>query len=229
MPTASGQFLLDDYDQELIDAGFDGISQARRYRWINFAYNRVASKFPWLWEQAVVSLTMNPGATYFTLSGATPDIANFRDIDHVYVTTANQNRKLKRLDSDKVFFEDWLPLDLTAAANRGEPTWYRVYLQRLYILPPPNASRAFDIHIHRRVSQLTKVTAGVTDLPITPQYLDEAIMLASLSVAHRRVHELQLAAQAEVDLGDWMDQMKIDEEWQEPEMQERVEPDRSWL
>lgn len=228
MPTADGKYLLNDFDQELVDAGFDSIPQVRRLRWINFAYNRIASEFPWLWEQAIIPFTINPGEYYAEIVGATPDISRFRTIDHLYVTTDGHRSKLKRLDDDDAFFEDWLSQDLTSVAIRAEPTWYRIYSQRLYILPPPASVRTFDAHVHQRISQLTTTSPGTSDNPLTPQYLDQAIMLAAYAEAHKRVYEIQLAAQSEADLGSWLDQMRVDEEWQEPEMQERVEPDNTW-
>lgn len=225
MPTASGQFLLDDFDQELIDAGFDGISQARRYRWINFAYRRIAAKFPWLWEKTSSDVAMAPGT--FALNFIT-DLPGLKSLDYVYVVNSGQERRLRPVD-DSTFYDVWWPLDLTAAGNRSEPAYYKIEDNQLYILPPPNVNRTIRVKYHRQVTQLTKVTPGVTDLPMTPQYLDEAIMLATLSAAHKRVHELQLAAQAEVDLGEWIDQMRIDEDWQDTNDQERVLPDNTWL
>jgi hypothetical protein len=225
MPTASGQLQLNDYDQELIDQGFDGISQSRRFRWINFAYQRIAAKFPWLWEKTSVDAVINPGEYFLDF---TVDLPNFRSLDFLYVVTAGQNRRLRPVDDDQ-FYDTWLSLDLTAAANRGEPAWYKIEDNELYILPPPQAARTIRAKYHRRITILSNTVPGTTDTPITPQYLDEAILIAALSVAHKRTHELQLAAQAEVDLGDWVDQMKIDEEWQDVNDQERVSPDDSWL
>jgi len=229
MPTSTGKYLLDDFDQELIDAGFDAIPQVRRYRWINFAYNRIASEFPWTWEKAIIPFTLAAGEYYADIVGTGPDIPNFHTIDHLYLTIpANLRNKLKRLDDDDYFYENWLAQDLTSASVRATPVWYRIEDQRLYILPPPPGSYTFEAHVHQRTSQLTKTAPGTTDNPLTPQYLDEAIMIAAFSEAHKRVYELQLAAQDEVDLGSWIDQMRIDEEWQETELQERVSPDNTW-
>lgn len=225
MATSSGQLQLNDYDQELIDQGFDGISPARRTRWINFAYQRIAAKFPWLWQKASVDVVINPGEYFLDF---TTDIPNFKSLDYLYVVTAGRERRLKPVN-DSQFYEEWLALDLAAAANRSEPSWYKIEDNQLYILPPPQTARTIRVKYHRRATLLSNAVPGVSDTPITPQYLDEAIVIASLAVAHKRTHELQLAAQAEVDLGEWVDQMRIDEEWQDVNDQERVEPDRTWL
>jgi hypothetical protein len=225
VPAASGQYLLADYDQELLDAGFDAIPQPRRFRWINFAYNKVASKFPWTWEKTIVSLTMQPGTSYFTTTGATPDLPSFRAVDYVYNTTANHRGKLDHLDNEALFFEQYLALDLAAAANRGTPQFYYLYNQRLYLLAPPSVASTFDIHIHQRINQL--VAPG--DMPITPEYIDEAILMVVFSEAHKGVHELGLAAQRDADFQEWLDMMKTDDDWDQLESQERTVPDDTWL
>jgi len=230
MPTSTGKYLLDDFDLELTDAGFDAIPQARRYRWINFGYNRIGSEFPWTWEKAIAQFTMAPGEYYaVVVPGASADIPNFRTIDHLYLTTpTNLRTKLERLDDDEYFYENWLVQDLTAASTRSTPGWYRYEDQRLYILPPPAGNYGFEAHVHQRMVQLDKTVPGTSDLPLTPQWMDQAIMLATFAEAHKRVFELQLAAQDEADLGQWIDQMRIEEEWVETDQQERVSPDNTW-
>jgi hypothetical protein len=229
MPTSTGKYLLDDFDLELTDAGFDAIGQARRYRWINFGYNRIASEFPWTWEKAIIPFTMTAGEYYAQLFGAGADIPNFRTIDHLYLTApANLRTKLERLDNDDTFYDSWLVQDLTAASVRATPEWYRIEDQRMYILPPPPSTYSFEAHVHQRMNQLDKSTPGVSDNPLTPQWLDQAIMLATFCEGHKRVYELQLAAQAEADLGMWVDQMRIDDDWVETDQQERVEGDDTW-
>lgn len=225
MPTSSGQFLLDDYDQELINSGFDGIDQSRRYRWINFGYRRVASIFPWLWEKYSIDVALPVGD--FSIDFVT-DIPNFRSLEYIYDVTPNSNIRLHPVD-DKQFYENYMAMDLTAAANRSTPGYYKIENNQIYILPPPSSARTIRVLHHRRVTQLTKVNPGVSDLPITPQYLDEGILMAVYAHAHKRVYELQLAAQSEADLGAWVDQMRIDEDWQDIHDQERVEPDDTWL
>lgn len=220
MPDSTGKFQLQDFDTALVEQGFDAISPDRRTRWVNFAYNRVASEFPWLWEQTQTTITVNPGK--YTLDFVT-DIPDFRSVDYVYVTSVGYERRLDHVE-EADFFERWLALDLSSSQSRGETSAYKVYGDQLYLLPPPQTARAIKVVYHRRPVSL----ALPTDVPITPKYLDEAILLASLSVAHKRTHELQLAAQMEADLGDWIDQMRIDEEWRDDQLQQRVVPDNTW-
>jgi hypothetical protein len=212
---------LQDYDQELYEQGFDSISPARRTRWVNYAYNRVASEFPWLWESATATPTIAAGE--FSIDYVT-DIPNFRSLDYLYVTTTNHQRQLKAVDN-QTFYDQWMVLDLAAPSNRGEPSWYYVESDQIYILAPPATDQTLKVLYHQRLPQLV----SPTDVPATPQYCDEAILLATMSVAHKRTYELTLAAQMEADLGDWIDQMKIDEEWQDENKLQRTRPDDSWL
>src|SRR5215471_7889494 len=127
MPTSTGKYLLDDFDQELIDSGFDGIPQVRRYRWINFGYNRIASEFPWLWQKVIAPFTLTVGKYYAQIVGATPDFPNFHTVDHLYqVSPTNLRNKLRRLDDDEYFYENWLVQDLSSASVRSTPEWYRI-------------------------------------------------------------------------------------------------------
>lgn len=220
MADSDGKYQLQDFDNELINQGFDGIAPTRRQQWINFAYNRVASEFPWLWEKVTATPTLDPGEYQFDMK---TDLPGFRSLDHIYVATPGWERKLQRAKDD-VFYNQWLVMNLTAPENRGEPSWYFIENNAVWVLPPPTATRIFKVLYHRRVSYLK----DPQDQPLTPQYLDEPIVLATLSEAHKRTHELQLAAQMEADLGDWIDQMKIDEEWQDDTQLQRTSPDDTW-
>jgi hypothetical protein len=221
MPTSSGKMQLQDFDQELVDQGFDGIDPARRTRWVNYGYNRVASEFPWLWERATATPTIAVGE--FSVDYVT-DIPNFRSLDYIYVTTVGSQRQLMGLD-DQVFYEQWMVMDLASSSSRGKPSWYFVESDQIYILAPPDTAQTLKVLYHQRLPQLV----SPIDAPVTPQYCDEAILLATMSVAHKRTYELQLAAQMEADLGDWIDQMKIDEEWQDENKLQRTRPDDTWL
>ena len=68
-----------------------------------------------------------------------------------------------------------------------------------------------------------------TDVPITPQHLDEAIMIAAIIRCHKRSNEPTLAQLAEQDLEEFFDDMRDDEEELMGEKQDRVKPDRTWL
>lgn len=151
------------------------------------------------------------------------DLPRFRNVDHVYVTTAGQRRKLKAV-SDGDFFDKWLQLDLTDNTNRDEPSGYYVYNGVLYILPPPRSARTFTVHYHQRVVDLV----NPADPFITPSHLDEAVVNAVLVRAHKRTHEVVLAQLAEGDLQESFDEQRMDEDFDMAEEQERVEPDRGW-
>jgi hypothetical protein len=232
MATLSGQLQFNDYDQELIYAGFDAISPNRRARWINFGYRRVANRFPWLWESTSADVVLSPGdfaigfADNANVAGP-KDIVGFRTLDRLYIISPNYEQRLQPMSDDRFTF-DWAPFDLSVSQKRGEPCWYHIADNKLYVLPPPQGSRTFRVKYKRRVTDLSNTTPGVTDTPITPQHLDEGILMAIFSHAHKRVHEIQLASVAEADLGDWFTQMLIDDDWQDEYYPERIQPDDTW-
>jgi hypothetical protein len=126
--------------------------------------------------------------------------------------------------NDETFFQQWLPLDLTAATSRGEPTWYYVYGGVLHILPPPASARAVVVHYNQRMVDLI----NPTDPCLTPAHLDEAVVNSVLVRVHKRVHEVQLSMLAEADLQESLDEQRMDEEFEMEEEQERVIPDTGW-
>lgn len=225
MPDANGKYYFTDFKDELKARGFDGFSDADLGTYVNRGYFHVARKRRWYWEETTDDFTIAPGATYVdlwpTVAGELP---NFRSLDKLYVTSAGFEAKLRPL-SDKEFFEKWLPLNLTSAANRGEPAGYYIWQNRLYVLSPPSQSRTFTAHYHRRITPLV----GPTDQPITPIHLDEAIVQASLIRVHQRSNEPSLAVIAKEELGEIFDDMEDDEEELMDEQQERVSPDDTWL
>jgi len=224
MPTSSGQYQLQDYLVELKARGFDGFVDADLTTYTNRGYFHVARKSRWQWEQTTDPFTIAPGSAYVTLWPAPAgELPNFRSLDKAVVTTAGFTKVLKPLPDEKFF--KFLGLDLTLTQYQGEPSGYYVYQNRLYILPPPQANRSFLAYYSQRVSPLV----SPIDVPITPQHLDEAIILGALIRCHQRANEVNLANQAEADLEEIFDDMRDDEEMQMAEQLDRVRPYNSWL
>lgn len=224
MPDANGQLFFEDFISELQARGFDGFSVADLGTFVNRAYFAVARKAKWEWEETTDTFTIAPGASsvnlWPTVGGELP---NFRSLDRLYSTTAGHEKKMVILKRDR-FFTDWLSLDLTAVARRAEPTNYYVYERKLYVIPPPASSRDFIAHYHQRVSILTN-----GQVPLTPVYLDEAIVDAARVRAHTRSNEPAFAKLAREDLEEQFDDMRDDEEQRLAEEPTRTTPDTSWL
>lgn len=224
MPTASGQYQLQDYISELQSRGFDGFTPADLITYVNRGYFAVARKSQWFWEETVAAFTLTPGQFTSDLWPAVNGIlANFKSLDKLVITTSGKQVLLRVRDEVK-FFQD-LASGLGPTPTQGEPSWYYIYQGKLYILPPPDASRDFLAYYHQQVSPLV----SGTDVPITPQDLDEAILLAALSRCHTRSNEPTLAALVDSDLEEIYDDMRDEEEMRMGEKQDRVRPDNTWL
>jgi len=224
MPTASGQYQLQDYLAELKARGFDGFSDADLTTYVNRGYNHVARRSRWYWERTDNTFTLNPGTPYIDLSPLGP-FTNFRSLDRLVLETpVNYRAKLRNLSDDE-FFSQFLDLDLTATVNQGIPQAYYIYRNRLYVLRPPNQAMTFRAFYTQRVTPLV----NPTDVPITPQHLDEANMIGALIRCHKRANEPTLAAIAEQDLEEYFDDMRDDEEEMMEEAQDRILPDNQWL
>jgi len=223
MPTASGQYQLNDYIVELQNRGFDGFSPADLTTYINRGYMHVARRSTWYWEQTTDNFTLTPGQFNVTLWPLGTELPNFKSLDKVVVTTANHTAVLEP-QGDEEFWPN-LGLDLTQTSIQGEPTEYYVFQQKLYILPPPQAQRDFLAYYHRRVSPLV----AATDAPITPQHLHDAILQGALIHCHKRANEPPLAQFTEQLLEEFFDDMRDDEEMLMAEQLDRVSPDDTWL
>src|SRR4029077_15624828 len=207
MPTASGQYQLQDYLAELRARGFDGFVDADLITFVNRGNYAVARKSQWYWEETADAFSISPGTAIVTLWPAVGgELQGLRSLDKVVVTTAGQQKVLKPLSDDD--FWPWLGKDLTITVNQGEPRSYYIFQQNLYIIPPPIQIRSFLAYYHRRVTPLV----SPTDVPITPQDLDEAILLGALLRCHKRANETGLAASVELDLEEFFDAMRDDEE-----------------
>jgi len=212
---------LSDFDTELIARGFDGFQTDDRYRYINWGYHAIAKKYGWYWTKTSATLTINPGDSPPAVETIMP---GFRTLTLLLGTTDGFRKKLQTL-SDDTFEDFWLPLDLDAIQNRGEPDWYYIYDGKLYVLPFPASTRTFEAHYKKRLTDM----ANPADEPITPDHLDEAILLAALARCHKRAQEISLAQVAQVDLEEFYDDMRTDEEMFMEEQPDRVKPDDTWL
>lgn len=229
MPTVNGQYYLADFVTELQAKGFDGFSVADLQTYVNRGYMHVARKSRWYWEETSDAFHLDPGQFSVPLwPQASGELPNFKSMDNVYITNpAGFRSKLDPVSRDD-FFQQWFPLDLTSGSNRGTPDGYAVWQQNLYILRPPQVAMDFLANYHRRVVPLSTLTPGVTDLPITPPHLDEAIMIAAEIRCHERAKELSFATQKRVDLEEFFDDMRDDESELVDELPDRVSPDDTW-
>jgi hypothetical protein len=225
MPDAAGKLQLQDYISELQVRGFDQFSTPDLTSFINRGYFHVARKHRWYWEETTDAFTVAPGAVTVNLWPAVGgELPQFRALDRLYITTAGKQSRLTPMNQDE-FFENWLSQDLTQTKFRGEPDKYYIWAGKLYILPPPSASRDFLAHYKQRVVPMV----ATTDQPITPQHLDEAIVMAALRRCHERSSEPALAAMVEADLQEFFDDMSDDEEFLMAEQQDRMVADDTWL
>lgn len=220
---------LADFDAELIARGFDAFTQPTRYRYINWGYRRIARRSRWLWELTSASCPVAVGASGIgawdeAVDGSHP-VGNLKSITKVYITTPSTERAKLRPLSDDEFFEQWFPLDLTIAQNRGDPFGYYWFEDQLYILPPTDTALTVVVHYKQQVTDL----AGANDTPITPPDLDEGIVTAALIRCHKRATEISLANQSAGELEEVFSDLATDESFLHEEQPLRVAPDDTWL
>jgi hypothetical protein len=222
VPNANGQLQLQDYDAALVARGFDGYQPTERTQIINLGYRYVARKNTSSWLQSTHDFIIAPGAGPLAMAGASALGAD--NISGVYVLTDPYRRKLEVMN-ENVFEDQWLPQDLTAAKSRSIPSWYYVFEESIYIMPPPNTTITVRVHFQNYLPDMVQPT----DVPATPQILDEVILDAALVRAHRRAHELDLAGDAQGRVNEALMDIQADDVWTMEEQQERVVPDTGWL
>ena len=221
MPTASGKLQLQDYTAALSVRGFDSFQPSELTQMVNFGYRDVGRSFPWLWTSTSGSYVINPGSFKIDISSASPLTPD--SIENIVIATDPYRGKLEPMEYHR-FQEAWLALDLTSAANQGSTDQYIVYQNAIYLLPPPRVTLTFIVYFKQFLADLV----AVTDVPALPQAFDEIILDAALVRAHRRAHELTLAAEAQQRVDNGIMDMLANDVWVMEEQQERVLPDDQW-
>lgn len=224
MPDVNGKYQLQDYQTELNSRGFTGISPGDQIELINRGYRRIARQTRWLWEQGSMAFALiaggaGAGAAYLDLA----TVPTFGSIKDLYVTTPNQQKKLEVMNEEK--FLQYLAYDSTNPVNQGEPMWYYLFDNRLYVFPTPASGRSFLGYVTQKVAKLV----NATDVPLTPPEYDDAVMAATMIYVHQRVHEWDEADKYKEELAEVFDNAMEDEVFQMENEQERVRPDNTWL
>lgn len=203
-------------NEELKKRGFSAWTDDERVRYINWGYQRVAMFSRADWEETSTDTSVAVGAFSVDITTMIP---NLRDVIAVVITTTDKQARLKPMSEDD-FFRLWLPYDLTLSDRRGEPEYYYVWDDKLYILPPPSGARAIRVTYHQKV---VEVSLGAPTF-ITPQYLDEAITLATLVICHMRKLEWESAKIARAQLQEFFGIALAEDAANMQEQQERVIP-----
>lgn len=221
MPDSNGKLQLQDYDAALVVRGFDNFQQSDRYQMINFGYRQIARKFPYTWQESSSQYVVAPGTFVIDVSGMTP--LTPQSIEYVTCITDPYRLKLETISQHR-FVEKWLDLDLTNPMNQGITAQYIVYQNLIYLLPPPQVQVTFQVYFKKYLADLKLIT----DTTVMPMVFDEIILDAALVRAHRRAHELTLAADAQARVDDGIEDLLRNDVFQSEELQERVIPDDQW-
>lgn len=216
---------LADYVAELDARGFSAFTATEKNRYVNWGYFEVARRCRWTWEEGVDTFSVAPGTFYVDLSTGS-ELPNFKSLRTVAITTAGYEAQLRAVGNVE-FAERWQPWPLSTADERGEPEGYHIWLSRLYILPPPDATRSFEALYWKKPTVLSG--AGAPATPITPTDYDEAIMLASEVRCHRRAKEYEKALECRAELESLYNDMLIEDTMRMEDEEDRVTPDLSWL
>jgi hypothetical protein len=212
------RLTITDFRDELKARGFDGFSPTELDRYINFAYFDVARQCRWTWEKVVDNFTLAVGEYFVDLS----TITRFKNLDTVVIDTPEAKAVKLEPVSDEEWKSDWLPFDLPGGMTSGTPNKYYITRNRLYVLPPvDSAGLNFVVSYWQRMEEMS----GTVATPITPEDLDEVILLGAEIRCHRRARQLTFAREAFVV---WLRQIQdilSEENLQLDEEFERALPD----
>jgi len=215
---------LQDYDHQLVVRGFDGYFPNDRYLLINLGYRDVANQFPGSWQDTSMDYHLNPGQYALQVGTALP--LGIQNITRVMVKSPTQYRKHLYPEREERFFNAWLPMDLTIAANQSNvPDKYYYYLNQIYILGPPSQAMDFTVYYEQYLPDMVSLTQTTA----LPQAFDEVILDAALVRAHRRAHELSLASEAQQRVNAGVMNLMMGDVFAMEELQERVLPDDQWF
>jgi hypothetical protein len=221
MPDINGKLQFQDYKNELKLRGFDAYSDTALGTYINFGYRYIAGSFPFSWQEASKDYPVNPGAYQINVASGSPLTPD--SIETIVIKTDPYRNKLVP-ETEERFKNNWLWLDLTAAAARGTTAKYYVYLGNIWLLPPPQVALTYTVFFHQFLLDMSTPI----DTPVLPQIFDELILDAALVRCHRRAHEMELANDAQARVQGGIEGLLQDDVFTMEELQERVLPDNQW-
>lgn len=206
---------LDGFREELIGRGFSGFNPDQLDRYINWGYLRVARKTRWTWEQTAVTIPQTAGDATIDFA----DLPHVKSIKAVSITTPTVEQRLQAMGED-YFLKNWMPFDLTDSKFRGEPSYYYIWRNTIYLLPPPTSDRTVVVEYWQQPTPLD----GNNKQTVTDEIYDEGILLEAEVVCHRRAKEVELMGYAKAELAEFYADLYAQDEFQMDEEPERVEP-----
>jgi hypothetical protein len=207
-----------EFREELRSRGFDGFPSVDLDRYINFSYYDLARMARWTWEKTEDSFTLDAGSFFVDLG----TILRFRNLDTVVREEVEEGKRYKlRPVSDAEWKRSWLPNDEAGRMAVGTPSKYYITRNRLYILPPPDTTANFTAHYWQFFEELSPTVTT----PVTPEDLDEIILLGAEVRCHRRARQLVFAGEAHGEWRRMIDQLLSDETLMMDEELERAVPD----
>ena len=176
---------------ELKSRGWSRFADADLQRYCDWGLRDVMREAKWA---DTVEVSTETGVTAATIPFSDIDSGNVRQIQRVYRKTANEEAWLAPLGDDD-FFHNWLYADMTDSAQKGLPTRYYVYDNKIYLILAPNKAHDFDIHYVKRITAFNG--NSVSGLP---ERFDEAIVPAAEAYCFRRAHEWDAMAVAQSEV-----------------------------
>lgn len=207
-----------EFREELRSRGFDGFASVDLDRYINFSYYDLARMARWTWEKTQDEFTLAPGEYWRDLSS----ILRFKNLDTIAIADPDSAQKKLSPVSDAAWKNEWLPQDEAGDMAVGSPTLYYITRNRLFILPAPQTNGyRFVVQYWQAMQEL----GGTNDTPITPEDLDEIILLGAEVRCHRRGRQLVFAQEAQAEWRRMVNDVLSEETLQLDEEIERTVPD----
>lgn len=186
------QWTRDQFVTELQNRGWGRFATADLQKYLDFGLRDVMREFKW---KSMFSIdTINQSTSFFDIGTSVSGTGRGRSLRRAYLRTAGLERKLEPA-TDEFFFETWLGLDLTKPENKGAPTRYYVYDEKVYFIPAPD--QAYSIHLHWMATLLAFNGNSVSGLA---ERFDELILLAAEIYCFRRAREWEAMQIAKMEL-----------------------------
>lgn len=153
------------------------------------------------------------------------EMGAFGGVRGMWVTTANQRRQLDPLSKDRFYNDYYAALPPAGAQEYGEPQYYYVENNRIYVVPAARESRTVRIDYDGRELKLLKDS----DTPDLPDEFEELVMIGSMMRAHQRARDWNEAQLLRRDLDEGFIDLLNRQALVYDEEPERVIPDNRWL
>ena len=169
----------DAFVTELQSRGWSRFTAAELQQYLDWGLRDIVRMANWTASRKTVAIA---DVATPTVAFSAIDAGGVKQIDNVYITDDYKEDRLNVYGDEA--FEEWLAQDPALPSNKGQPTHYYAYQDKLYLILAPDAPYDLSVWYVEDISGF-----GGNNVSGLPERLDEAILPAAEMYCFRRARE----------------------------------------